>query len=301
MPSSSQILNSVSQCNSQKSSSKFPQTVQRSTPTRPHPLMQQQVSGPCTQRSLPQQQSDPSLISSSMSRPLSHHVRPASNVNDSGLTHQNFPSVRESRSSEFSSSVAACSYQHIQKSLPCQQEGAPSLPSLPKLTPLPSSQPQRQSSSNQPFVQAPPNVPTPHCQLPVSSTCIDMNHFGSSVSYTSAQVPKCAESAVPSSPVIPTVSDNSTPKSNTEGSALTSDLSLNLLSSIPNSLTPSQLESLLSTSESQIPTQAVLYGNGRQGTLQSCRTCSLLPLTHKLLQLVFRIQIRISNHPFLQA
>ena len=122
-----------------RSSSIFPQTVRRSTPTRPHPLMQQQVSSPCTQRSLPQQQSDPSLISSSMSRPLSHHVRPASNVNDSGLAHQNFPSVRESRSSEVSSSVAACSYQHVQKSLPCQQGGATSLPSLPKLTPLPSS------------------------------------------------------------------------------------------------------------------------------------------------------------------
>ena len=267
LSSISQVLSSVSQCNSQRSSSIFPQTVQRSTPTRPHPLLQQQVSGPCTQRSLPQQQSDPSLISSSMSRPLSHQVRPASNVNDSGLTHQNFPSVHESRSSEVSS-VAACSYQHVQKSLPCQQGGATSLPSLPKLTPLPSSQPPRQSSSHQPFVQTQaPNIPTPHCQLPVSSSCIDMS---SSVSYTSAQVPKCAESAVPSSPVIPTVSDNSAPQSNTEGSALTSDLSLNLLSSILNSLTPSQLESLLSTSESQIPPQAVLYGNGRQGNLQSC-------------------------------
>ena len=97
-----------------------------------------------------------------------------------------------------------------------------------------------------------------------------MNRFGSSVSYTSAQVPKCAESAVPSSPVIPTVSDNSAPQSNTEGSALTSDLSLNLLSTILNSLTPSQLESLLSTSESQIPPQTVLYGNGRHGNIQSC-------------------------------
>ena len=152
------------------------------------------------------------------------------------------------------------------------------LPSLPKLTPLPSQPPAPMLGSH----QAPPSVSAPQShQDPAGPTgSKQVKQFGG-----------CASAQ-------PTVTDNLTPKTvplsvtapqhSSMESTLNAQGSINLLS-ILNSLSPSQLESLLNstTKDSQLSPMSV--GNGRHGNRHSSIGESLLAVPHS--------QTTVSNFP----
>ena len=107
--------------------------------------------------------------------------------------------------------------------------------------------------------ECPLSVSTPHCQLPGTSTLQFASQLGGCVSQQrDRQLPKSASSAVLTSSVAPVCTSN--PQSNTTQT----QTSISLLNSILNSLSESELESLLSTNN-----KSVSQGNGRQGLLHS--------------------------------
>ena len=229
-------------------------SVQRTPPTVPHPLIhQQQVSSSCMKSSLPRQQPDQTL-GSQLSSPLLHQTaaQASSLINDVGLTQQNFATVHENQQLGRSSLPSAYSRPHVQ--LPSQQGAtAPSPASLPKLVPF-TRQTLQQNSSHPGCGQALSSVPTPHSQSPITSTQLDVSKFGGHISSATSftpQVLKSAESAVVNFPAahMPPSSDVQTNDLDSMSTAETAG-SLNLLS-ILNSLTPSQLESLLNAGEKQ--------------------------------------------------
>ena len=229
-------------------------SVQRTPPTVPHPLIhQQQVSSSCMKSSLPRQQPDQTL-GSQLSSPLLHQTaaQASSLINDVRLTQQNFATVHENQQLGRSSLPPAYSRPHVQ--LPSQQGAtAPSPASLPKLVPF-TRQTLQQNSSHPGCGQSLSSVPTPHSQSPITSTQLDASKFGGHISSATSftpQVSKSAESAVVNFPAahMPPSSDVQTNDLDSMSTAETAG-SLNLLS-ILNSLTPSQLESLLNAGEKQ--------------------------------------------------
>ena len=142
-------------------------------------------------------------------------------------------------------------------------------PTLPKLTPLSNQLAPRPTSCQAGNVQqTPPIAPTTHCQLPVSDTLQHANQFSGCVSMATTG-PQSADSAVLTQPlVIPSSAGDA------------NQSSVNLLNSILNSLSESELESLLNTSDNPSSAQPLSQGNGRQGQLHS--TNGLVPLQSQI-------------------
>ena len=222
------------------------------------PLLQQQQNGQLSQNGTMLWQQQDLLSSHSKPCPPHHAAVSCPSANSSGLVQP--ISLDVSQSLQLGglqvsppSSTLSQSQGHQQQLLSPTQTG---LPSLPKLTPLPS-QPPRLGS-----YQALPTVSTPQGQVPATTGIQQMTQFGGCVPPTRPQ-DNLMQKSTPLSVVTPQPSTN-TQSSGVESSSTAQSSSLNLLS-ILNSLSPSQLESLLNTSIRENQPSSVPLGNGRQG------------------------------------
>ena len=262
--------------------------IRKSTSTV-SPLPLQQVSTPTTVNgSLSQQQHNQSLSScasfslpdqpAALSSQVNHvrHLYPGAysqTLNGAGLSEPNsstslngWENTHPGGSQTLTSSTTQSVHSQPQVGqLSSSQQGATAtnLPTLPKLTPL-SNQLAPRPASSQPQ-QTPPIAPPSHCQLPVSTKLQHASQFNGGVAVATTvahtqgyQLQKSADSAL-----------TLIPSSTSDVQLSTTQSSVYLLNTILNSLSESELESLLNPSDNPTQVQPMSHGNGHQVQLPS--------------------------------
>ena len=195
--------------------------------------------------------------------PQSHQASPRTNVNcSSPVSTANMLRPLQLGGLQVSPSSSTCvpspMIQHQQQLLsPTQQQS--SLPSLPKLTPLPS-----QTTTLGSHQQAPPTISTHHNHPTTAATRTQEVRFRGCVT-TGNSTSMCTPISGASMSISP------------QPEGMDSTRSTQNLLSILNSLSPSQLESLLSSNTKDSPAQ---MGNGRQTTMPSGIGTAQLSVSH---------------------